>query len=310
MLGPLLEEFLIHLRHERGQAAHTVKTYEHTLRQFEAWAEGRKLDHWHEVQFADLMAYLEHQRNRPRKAKGKETVAPTPLSAATLYLHVAALRSFFRFAEQEKLVPRNPTENLTLPRRWKTLPKALTEEEIVRLLHPPEPANATELCTHAVLEVAYASGLRLAELRGLRLEQLHLDAGFLSVIGKGNKQRVVPIGTQAKASLTRYLTSGRPELVSPRSPSNVFLTRRGSAFAHVTMWKRITDWVKRAGVEKHVTPHMLRHSFATHLMEHGADLRVIQELLGHASINTTEVYTHVAAQRLHDVHEQFHPRAN
>ncbi len=309
MLGPLLEEFLIHLRHERGQAEHTLKTYAHALQQFVAWAEARKLDHWPDVQFADLMAYLEHQRNRPRKEAAKGPRTPAKLSASTLYLQVAALRAFFRFAEQEKFVSKNPTENLTLPRRWKTLPKALTEAEIRRLLHQPEPANAAELGTHAMLEVAYASGLRLAELRGLRLEQLHLDAGFLSVIGKGNKQRVVPIGTQAKAALTRYLTSGRPGLVRPRSPSNVFLTRRGTAFAHVTMWKRITDWARRAGIERRVTPHMLRHSFATHLMEHGADLRVIQELLGHASINTTEVYTHVAGQRLNEVHRQFHPRA-
>jgi integrase/recombinase XerD len=309
MLAPLLEEFLIHLRHERGQADHTQKTYAHALQQFVTWAETKKLDHWHDVQFADLMAYLEHQRNRPRKDEAKDSPAPTKLSAATLYLHVAALRSLFRFAEQEKFVPRNPAENLTLPRRWKTLPKALSEAEIVRLLLPPNPATAAELCTHAVLEVAYASGLRLAELRGLRLEQLHLDAGFLSVIGKGNKQRVVPIGTKAKEALTHYLATGRPELVRPRSPAQVFLTQRGTAFAHVTMWKRITDWARRSGVEKKVTPHMLRHSFATHLMEHGADLRVIQELLGHSSINTTEIYTHVAGQRLRDVHEQFHPRA-
>lgn len=313
MLAPLLDEFLIHLRHERGQADHTQRTYKHALDQFVAWAETRKVAHWRDVQFADLMAYLEFQRNRPQKdAKSDgaaEPVAAPKLSAATLYLHVAALRSFFRFAEQEGFVTKNPTENLTLPRRWKTLPKSLSEEEIGRLLQPPTEASPANLCTHAILEVAYASGLRLAELRGLRLEQLHLEAGFLSVIGKGNKQRVVPMGTKAQAALHRYLTSGRPALVKPRSPSNVFLTGRGTAFAHVTMWKRITDHVRAAGVEKHVTPHMLRHSFATHLMEHGADLRVIQELLGHASINTTEIYTHVAGERLQEVHRQFHPRA-
>ncbi len=313
MLAPLLDEFLIHLRHERGQADHTQRTYKHALDQFVAWADSRKVAHWRDVQFADLIAYLEFQRNRPQKdAKaedGAEPVAAPKLSAATLYLHVAALRSFFRFAEQEGFVPKNPTENLTLPRRWKTLPKSLSEEEIGRLLQPPTEASPANLCTHAILEVAYASGLRLAELRGLRLEQVHLEAGFLSVIGKGNKQRVVPMGTKAQAALRRYLTAGRPELVKPRSPSNVFLTGRGTAFAHVTMWKRITDHVRAAGVEKHVTPHMLRHSFATHLMEHGADLRVIQELLGHASINTTEIYTHVAGERLQEVHRKFHPRA-
>ena len=147
-----------------------------------------------------------------------------------------------------------------------------------------------------MLELAYASGLRLAELRNVRLEQLHLDAGFINVIGKGNKERVVPVGRKAVAALERYLDAGRPQLVTPRSPASVFLTRRGTPFAPVTLWLRIKQRVRRAGIARNVTPHMLRHSFATHLLEHGADLRVIQELLGHASISTTEVYTHVAGQ--------------
>ena len=149
----------------------------------------------------------------------------------------------------------------------------------------------------------------LAELRGLRLECLHLDAGFLTVIGKGNKERVVPCGRSAIEAMNRYLSAGRPNLVTPRSPANVFLTQRGTPFARVTLWLRIKQRVKSAGIERNITPHMLRHSFATHLLEHGADLRVIQELLGHARINTTEVYTHVASSRLREVHRQFHPRA-
>ncbi len=159
-----------------------------------------------------------------------------------------------------------------------------------------------------MLELAYASGLRLAELRNLRLEQLHLEAGFINVIGKGNKERVVPVGRKAVLALNQYLRAGRPKLVTSRSPANVFLTRRGTPFAPVTLWLRIKQRVKRAGIARSVTPHMLRHSFATHLLENGADLRVIQELLGHASISTTEVYTHVAGQRLREVHRKFHPR--
>lgn len=329
MLAALLDEFLIHLRHERGQAEHTQRTYAHQLGQFTAWAEREGITGWREVKFTDLMAYLEHTRTRPRAEKpgglaqvsaspepGTQSPEPVPstpaqLSSASLYLQVAALRAFFRFAEDEGFVTSNPTENLTLPRRWKNLPKSLSEDEITRLLQPPEPAtepSPSDLCDHAVLELAYASGLRLAELRQLRLEQLHLDAGFVTVIGKGNKERVVPVGERAIAALNRYLAV-RPQLVKPKSPGTVFLTKRGTAFAHVTLWLRIGNYVKRRGIERHVTPHMLRHSFATHLMEHGADLRVIQELLGHASISTTEIYTHVAGQRLHDVHGQFHPRA-
>ncbi len=159
-----------------------------------------------------------------------------------------------------------------------------------------------------MLELAYASGLRLAELRNTRLEQLHLEAGFINVIGKGNKERVVPLGRKAVAAINRYLAAGRPGLVTPRSPANLFLTSRGTPFAASTLWLRIKKRVQRAGIARNITPHMLRHSFATHLLEHGADLRVIQELLGHASITTTEIYTHVTGNRLREVHQKFHPR--
>ena len=231
------------------------------------------------------------------------------LSSESVYLEIAALRAFYRFAETEKLLPGNVAENLSLPRRWKRLPKALTNEEIAKLL-TSEPLETPEsLCDQAVLELAYASGLRLAELRSLRLEQLHLEAGFINVIGKGNKERVVPVGRKAVEALNRYLDVGRPKLITPRSPANVFLTKRGTPFAAVTLWLRIKNRVRRAGVARNVTPHMLRHSFATHLLEHGADLRVIQELLGHANISTTEIYTHVTGQRLRDIHRKFHPRA-
>jgi integrase/recombinase XerD len=165
------------------------------------------------------------------------------------------------------------------------------------------------LCDQAILELAYACGLRLSEMRNLRLEQLHLDAGFINVIGKGNKERVVPIGRKAVAALNRFIEAGRPKLITPKSPANVFLTKRGTPFAAVTMWLRIKNRVARTGIGRNITPHMLRHSFATHLLEHGADLRVIQELLGHANIGTTEIYTHVAGNRLREIHRKFHPRA-
>jgi integrase/recombinase XerD len=231
------------------------------------------------------------------------------LSGESVYLEIAALKAFYRFAENEKLLPLNVAENLSLPRRWKRLPKALTHQEIEKLLAPESPETPAGLCDQAILELAYASGLRLAELRGLRLEQLHLDAGFINVIGKGNKERVVPAGKKAVAALNRYLDAGRPKLVKSRSPGTVFLTMRGTAFAPRTMWLRIKLRVRRSGIARNITPHMLRHSFATHLLEHGADLRVIQELLGHASISTTEIYTHVTGNRLRDIHRKFHPRA-
>lgn len=302
----LVEEFLAHLRHERGQAELTQQTYKHLLDRFIAWAASQSVRTWQQVEFTHLTRFLEHERQRRLAHEPRDS--PRRLSTASLYLLIAALRAFYRFCTDEQLLPRNVAENLSLPRRWKRLPKALSEAEMQRLLEPPPGPTPSDLCDQAVLELAYASGLRLAELRQLRLEQLHLDAGFVCVLGKGNKERVVPVGRPAVEALQRYLEVGRPPLVTRRSPGTVFLTRRGTAFASNTLWLRIKRRARRAGIARNITPHMLRHSFATHLLEHGADLRIIQELLGHANLGTTEIYTHVAGRHLRDVHQRFHPR--
>ena len=350
----LVEDFLQYLRHERGQAEHTQKTYAALLNKFTTWAAKQNLTDWKLVELKHLMAFLQHERERNLLPVGRAPVGSKPnedrssrlrgdeaataaqaraglgatkqsgggssaasphqnslrrLSSESVYLEIAALRAFYRFAESEKLLTNNVAENLSLPRRWKRLPKALTDAEIKKLLEPESPESPESLCDQAVLELAYASGLRLAELKNLRLEQLHLEAGFINVIGKGNKERVVPVGKKAVAALNRYIEAGRPKLVTPKSPATVFLTKRGTPFASVTLWLHIKNRVHRAGATRNITPHMLRHSFATHLLERGADLRVIQELLGHANISTTEIYTHVTGNRLRDIHRKFHPRA-
>lgn len=302
----LVEDFLVYVRHERGQAEHTQRTYEALLRKFISWAQGQGLTDWRQVQLPHLIAYLDHERQRAPADQPKGSTGR--LSSETLYLEIAALRAFYRFAENEKHLPDNIAENLSLPRRWKRLPKDLSATEIDQLLKPLPVETPSDLADQAVLELAYASGLRLSELCGVRLEQLHLEAGFITVIGKGNKERVTPVGRTALAALQRYLEAARPKLVTPKSSAAVFLNQRGRPFAPVTLWKRIKRRARLAGLARNVTPHMLRHSFATHLLEHGADLRVIQELLGHASISTTEVYTHVGGNRLREVHRQFHPR--
>jgi integrase/recombinase XerD len=310
----LVEDFLQYLRHERGQSDNTAKTYAALLGKFTAWAERQGLTDWQDVTLKHLMAFLSHERLRNApigRPAAREDATPKParrMSGESVYLEIAALRAFYKFAENEKILPANIAENLSLPRRWKRLPKALSNDEIKKLLAPEAPETPESLCDQAILELAYASGLRLSELKNLRLEQLHLDAGFINVIGKGNKERVVPVGRTAVAALNRYLEVGRPKLITPKSPANVFLTQRGTPFAAVTLWLHIKNRVRRAGVERNMTPHMLRHSFATHLLEHGADLRVIQELLGHANIGTTEIYTHVTSNRLRDIHRKFHPR--
>jgi len=327
----LVEDFLQYLRHERGQSDNTARTYAALLGRFTAWAAKQNLADWKQVELKHLMAFLQHERERNLLPVGRvssragagvteqtsnDSSGASPhqnpsrrLSSESVYLEIAALRAFYKFAENERHVPVNVAENLSLPRRWKRLPKALTNGEIAKLLTPGLLETPETLCDQAILELAYASGLRLAELKSVRLEQLHLDAGFINIIGKGNKERVVPVGRKAVEAVNRYLTAGRPKLVTPRSPANVFLTKRGTPFASVTLWLRIKRRVRFAGVSRNITPHMLRHSFATHLLEHGADLRVIQELLGHANISTTEIYTHVTGNRLRDIHRKFHPRA-
>ena len=305
-MNAAVDDFLQHIRLEKGQSTQTQKTYAAMLARFIAWAESCGIGKWDDVQRKHLTEFLRHERNRPPEGKAHED--KDQLSPETVYLQIAALRAFYKYAASEQLVPADIAENLTLPRRWKRLPKALSDIDIDKLLTPPPTATPTELCTTAILELAYACGLRLAELRTLRLEQLHLKDGFITVIGKGNKERVVPVGRKAVEALTAYLASGRPALVKPRTPAAVFLNKRGTAFAQTTLWSRIKNRAAAVGIKRNLTPHMLRHSFATHLLENGADLRVIQELLGHASISTTEIYTHVAGKRLREVHDQFHPR--
>jgi integrase/recombinase XerD len=303
----VVEDFLQHLRNERGQSENTQRTYAALLNKFVSWAEGQRILHWPDIKLSHLINFLKHERER--NLEGEEKQSTKRLSSESVYLEIAALRAFYKFAENENLVPANVAENLSLPRRWKRLPKALTAEEIGKILQPVIPETPSSLCDQAMLELAYASGLRLSELKNIRLEQLQLEAGFISVIGKGNKERVVPLGRKAVEAVQRFLNAGRPKLVNRKSPGNVFLSKRGTPFSAVTLWLRIKNRAKFAGIARNVTPHMLRHSFATHLLEHGADLRVIQEMLGHANISTTEVYTHVAGSRLRQVHRKFHPRS-
>ena len=303
----LVEDFLQHLRHERGQAEHTQRTYAALLKKFVDWSSDRGLAGLGEVKLAHLMEFLAHERDRAVANEPAES--KRRLSSESLYLEIAALRALYRYAHTEKLVEDNIAENLSLPRRWKRLPKALSTAEIDQLLAPEIPETPQSLCDQAVIELAYASGLRLSELRNIRLEQLHLESGFINVIGKGNKERVVPLGRAAVQAVQHYLDAGRPKLVTSRSPAAVFLSKRGTPFAAVTLWLRIKNRVKRAGIARNITPHMLRHSFATHLLEHGADLRAVQAMLGHADISTTEIYTHVHRARLRQVYDRHHPRA-
>jgi len=292
----LIDEFITHVALERGQAKNTQDTYRRMLIQFAGYLQGRNVPRWGEVTSQHITDYLLYQRKRE-------------MALNSILLELAAIRVFFRFLYANRFVPSNVAELIDRPRKFKSLPKSLSMADVDKLLQLPTGDDPRAVRDQAILEVMYASGLRASELATLKLENINFESGFLRVIGKGNKERIVPIGRQALERLKLYLDRMRPKLVRPHTPSALFLSNRGRQLSRVTLWKMVSGCAKRAGVAKHVSPHMLRHSFATHLLENGADLRVIQEMLGHADISTTQVYTHVDSQRLKSVHYQFHPRA-
>lgn len=231
------------------------------------------------------------------------------LSARSIARHMTTLRNFYSFLTREGEIKANPTEFLTPPKQWSTLPKYMNREEIDRLLAAPDAAKPTGLRDRAMLELLYATGLRVTELCRLELSNIERDSGVLRVTGKGNKQRLVPFGESAGDAVAKYLNQGRPELLKGRASRFLFVTARGGAMTRQGFWKLLGGYGKKAGIFRDLTPHVVRHSFATHLVEGGADLRSVQIMLGHADISTTQVYTHVARRRLREIVDQHHPRA-
>jgi integrase/recombinase XerD len=222
---------------------------------------------------------------------------------------LVALRVFFAFLQREGLLDRNVVEAMDSPKLWKVLPNVLSMKEVERLLEAPAGNDRISIRDKAMLELFYASGLRVSEVAELKLEDIHFDSGYLRCMGKGSKVRVVPFGEKSREKLVRYLNEARPAFAKEKADPQIFLTYRGRKFSRKGIWKLIKAYAKRAGIEKNVSPHTLRHSFASHLLANGAPLRVIQEMLGHADIATTQVYTHVDQGRLRAIHAQYHPRA-
>jgi integrase/recombinase XerD len=299
-MKPHVDQFLAHLQSELGRSEHTVSAYGAVLKRFSTW-HGRSVDC---VTTAELSHFLEVERSRPIGANGEGR-----LGEMSICLTVAALKAFFKYLEAEGVIHVDLAETLSTPKAWKRIPKSLSRAEIDALLQNVTPETPDSLCDQAIVELAYASGLRLAELRSLTIDRLNFTDGFLCVFGKGNKERIVPVGQTAQLAVLKYLDQGRPHFARRKSPAFVFLSERGSQMSPQTMWRRVKRKAKAAGIERNITPHMLRHSFATHLLEGGADLRIIQEMLGHASISTTQIYTDVSRKKLKAVFDEFHPRA-
>ena len=294
MTDPLLDRFLEHLVVERGLAQNTLDAYRRDLTRYAAYLRGRK----QAVTALDRTVI-------PRYLLALREAGLNPRSVAR---HLSAIRQFHRFLVREGIVTEDPTAHLESPRPWRRLPGVLSRAEVERLLAPRPLQSPQAFRDRAMLEVLYASGLRVSELVGLRLSDLDFNVGVVRVLGKGNKERLVPLGDAAIESLRAYLTQARPLLERRRAVPHLFLGRHGRGLTRQMFWILLGRYVRAAGITKRVTPHTLRHSFATHLLEGGADLRVVQLMLGHADIGTTQIYTHVSRARLKAIHAKYHPR--
>jgi integrase/recombinase XerD len=290
-----IAEFATYLRVEKGLSPNSIGAYTQDLKKLASYAEQN------EIELASL--------TRDDLVVWTQTLRQAGLSPRSVSRSIAAARGFFRFLMLDRVIRSDPTEHLELPRAFKPLPRFLTRAEIERLLQAPNPSNPRGVRDRTMLEVMYATGLRVSELVKLTIPQLNLHLGILSCMGKGSKERIVPVGDVAKSWAGRYLRAERSALLGRRQSNYLFVTMRGTCMTRQGFWKIIRAYGRQARITKTLTPHMLRHSFATHLLESGADLRSVQMMLGHSDISTTQIYTHVTRERLKEIYRRFHPRA-
>ena len=295
-MNALLQSFLDYISLERGLSINTRKAYANDIGQFLADLTRKGVTSLSQVSRKQILDHL-----MAMKAKG--------MSTNSISRHLVSIKVFFRYLQHEGMLDRNVTDTMDSPKLWKILPDTLSEKEVGLLLAAPDLRKPLGVRDRAILELLYASGLRVSELAGIQLADLHLDEGYIRCIGKGRKERVIPVGAESIRLLRRYLEEIRPLLCENPHVQNVFVSKRESGLCRQRLWQIIKEHTQKAGIMKNVTPHTLRHSFASHLLQNGAPLRVIQEMLGHADIATTQIYTHVNPERLKSIHQQFHPRA-
>lgn len=290
-----IKAFRNYLQAERGMAANTVLSYNRDLERFAAWVSTGGLDDPASPSVRELTAYL-------------EDLQEGGLCPRSIARHLVALKMFYRFLRLEERAQTSAVELLSSPALWERIPQVLSPDGVEKLLAAPQPEERFFLRDRALLETLYATGSRASEVVHLRLEDLHLSSGFCKCLGKGNKQRIVPLGKPAQNALRNYLEKSRPELAHGAGGPCVFLSRTGRALTREMLWVLVKKYAQRAGLNRKISPHTLRHSFATHMLAGGADLRAVQELLGHANIRTTQHYTHVDRDRLRQIHQRYHPR--
>nr|WP_312755964.1 site-specific tyrosine recombinase XerD [Rummeliibacillus suwonensis] len=297
-MADAIEEYIHFLRVERQLSENTLQSYERDIKDYtQNIFETQQLETFDQVERFHILQHLQALKN-----KG--------ISARTISRHISSIRSFHQFLLREKRCNNDPTVHIDMPKIEQKLPKILSIEEIDRLIATPNISKPQGVRDRAMLELLYATGMRVGECISLNLEDIHLTMGFVRVFGKGGKERIIPLGSSAIEACTNYLNTARFQLENPKLRTEaLFINQRGKRLTRQGCWKLMKGYAQKAGIEKELTPHILRHSFATHLIENGADLRAVQEMLGHADIATTQIYTHISKTRLSEVYKQFHPRA-
>lgn len=294
-MDELIEAFLEYLSVERGFSRNTISSYRLDLRTYCSFLKGRGVDSFSRVTRNDISDFMLAQKD-----KG--------ISANSISRRLAAIKTFHKFLVRERILKTDPGSLVDSPRLWKKIPETLSAQEVDALLGQPSLRTTQGVRDKAILETFYATGMRVSEITNLRRDNVNLEVGFLRCIGKGNKERVIPLGRKAMISIQRYLQTARPRLLKNKESGLLFVSRLGRAISRQSLWKIIKKYARQARIKKPIRPHILRHSFATHLLERGADLRSVQEMLGHANISTTQIYTHINKERLKAIHKMFHPR--
>ncbi len=291
-----IDRYLTHLRVERQLAANTLEAYGHDLRAFAQHVTSRGTEEASRVEERDVLSFLISLH------EGK-------LTSRSVTRYLVAIRGLFTFLLREKLIAKDPVSKVEFPAKWKKLPHFLSLEQVDDLLAAPCRDDVLGMRDHAIIQLFYASGLRISEMSALTTDRINLQQGYVMPMGKGSKERVVPMGSSAIDALSEYLKESRPALSGKRICDRLFLSRRGGGISRQRLWEIIKACARKAGIKINVTPHMLRHSFATHLIERGADLRIVQTMLGHADVSTTQIYTHVSRRHVQELYKKFHPRA-
>jgi integrase/recombinase XerD len=291
----LIEIFLNYLSVEKGVSSNTIESYKNDLIFYQNYLKEKGIDSFLKVNRQDISDFMLKQKEKN-------------LSASSISRRLSCLKTFYRFLLREKIISSDPTEAMQSPKLWKKVPDTLNIEEIERLIAQPNIRTKIGIRDKAILDMMYATGMRVSEVVNLKLEQLNLEMGFLRCIGKGNKERIIPLGRYACNAIKRYIQESRNLLLGKKQSEYLFLNRRGYPISRQGLWKIIKKYARMAGIKKPVRPHIIRHSFATHLLEGGADLRSVQEMLGHSDISTTQVYTHINKDYLKMIHKKFHPR--